>query len=219
MNRWVRRQEAMGPGPESFGARSTRTDSSLAARWGIPGWSRSSRASGNVNPPAICGRSHGGGRTGGCDAPESPHPSLSPAPETASSSGMANPIARPDALAGARTGAVVGRPRCRRIFPTTSGSERNARTTRGTVWLREEHLGHARPSTWSTRRSNWAQESLRRGAVDGDPLDPLAPVSAGFSSSGEMVISSACREGGGGGSRLRNLLRFARTPWYRVWLV
>ena len=85
----------------------------------------------------------------------------------------------PDDLAGARAGAVVGNPKCLRIVPTTSGSERSASTIIGTVRAavphggHGEHLGHASPSTCNTRRRSCSQENLRRRGPGGS-ADPLA---------------------------------------------
>ena len=62
-------------------------------------------------------------------------------PAEAASSASANPNILPDALEG--TGAEVGRPKAFRIFPTTSGSVRKARTTMGTGRPGREHLGQA----------------------------------------------------------------------------
>jgi hypothetical protein len=115
---------------------------------------------------------------------------------------------------------VVGNPKCLRIFPTTSGSERSARTTMGTVCAavprrgHGEHLGHASASTCITRRSKCAQGIRRRDRPDGGPLEPIAPVSLGSCTSAdtEVSMSEACRDGGGGGNNLRALLRFASMP-------
>jgi hypothetical protein len=103
---------------------------------------------------------------------------------------------------------VAGKPRWSRIFFTTAGSERNARTTIGTVCAAVEHLGHASASTCITRRSNCAQGIRRRGPLDDRPLGPFAPVSPGSCTSAdpEVSISGARREGGGGGNNRRILL-------------
>jgi hypothetical protein len=113
---------------------------------------------------------------------------------------------------------VAGKPRWLRILLTTAGSERNARTTMGTVCAAVEHLGHARPSTCSTRRRSCSQEDLRRRGPDGsaDPL-ALSPCSctsaeAAVSTGPPPGMSGACRDGGGGGNNLRALQRFANMP-------
>ena len=173
----------------------TRTDVSPPTRLEIPSWSWSNGAFGRANAPAIWGASYGGGRIGGPGAPAPPASSPSSRPDTASSPGSPNPRARVDDRAGARTGAVVGNPRCLRIFPTTSGSERNARTTMGTVCAavphggHGEHLGHASASTCITRRSNCAQGIRRRDRPDGGPLEPFAPVSPGPCTSADADVA------------------------------
>lgn len=169
MNPPVRWGERVLPFPECPGFGPTRADLTPAARSEMPGGSCSSRASGRRNAAALCGAFHGGGRIGGSSAPESPGSSPSSRPERTSSSGSVNPRARPDGLAGARAGAVVGSPKCRRILPTTAGSVRNAST-----WDTRAHL------MWRTRRDSCAQGIRRRGAPDGGSLDRLASVSPGL---------------------------------------
>lgn len=119
--------------------------------------------------------------------------------EATSSSPKANPIIRPDDRDGARTGAVVGKPRCLSILTTTSGSVRKAETTMGTGWPGKEHLGQASELTWSTRRSNCAQGVRRRDLPEG-----RASGSLGF---GRGRLLGLCREHG-----LRLLC-----PWRRQW--
>jgi hypothetical protein len=198
----------------------TRTDVSPPSRLEIPSWSWSNGALGRANAPAIWGASYGGGRIGGPGAPAPPASSPSSRPDTASSPGSPNPRARVDDRAGARTGAVVGNPKCLRIFPTTSGSERSASTIIGTVCAAVEHLGHARPFTHSTRRRSCSQENLRRCGPGGS-ANPPAPspcsctsAEAAVSDGSPPEMSGACRDGGGGGNNLRALLRLAKMPCY-----
>ena len=204
--------------------------------WGrsLAGWSWSSEASGvpssrkgavppgdRANAPATWAASYGGGRIAGSGTPASPASSPSSRPETIFSSGSAKararraPVGGAEDRAGARAGAVTGKPRWLRILLTTAGSERNARTTIGTVRAAVEHLGHASPSTCNTRRRSCSQENLRRRGPGGsaDPL-ALSPCSctsaeAAVSKAPPPETSGACRDGGGGNNNLRALLRFA----------
>jgi hypothetical protein len=107
---------------------------------------------------AVRRTSHGGGRMGGAGVPE-PSPSSSQSlVDAPPSSARANPKTLPDDLERTRGGAAAARPKCRSILPTTCGSVRNASTTIGTGRPGREHLGHASPSRWSTRRRSCAQE-------------------------------------------------------------
>jgi len=77
-----------------------------------------------------------------------------------------------------------GSPRCLKIFPTTSGSVRNASTIIGTRCAVVEQRGQVSASRWRTRRSNCAHGTRRRGvgSMQVEPF-PSLPTSAASPSS------------------------------------
>ena len=120
-------------------------------------------------------------------------------------------------VSSARTAVVgvgpsAGSARCRRIFRTTCGSERSARTT-----IAASQRGHCKASRKKTRRSSWAQgKDLRWGLGVGGSGGEFAGVVADTPGDGSgcdwVASSSSVRLLGGAGKMQRDFRRGMQSP-------